>query len=582
MIVGPRGLEWHTTIFTAAPATPTQTTMDAMIFDSTGPVISAGGNTKNTDGSSAGSSVPGSVHAAGYTNSHNGLSFNDTFAAAFHTYKIVWTPQWTAWMVDLQVYRNISFSIWRPQSIRQILRTNVGDSADAAPASGPWCANAAGNAGSVGALQCVNYGVNRPDAHVFIRRIRYTPLSATAVNDALTNTSMFAKYGAMPPPPASVSTPQSVSVAISGGPNAASGRRLLQAPPATAAALSATLAASVPGMNPSDVTITAPPTFAIGGYIAITDPTGFLSPTTWTVPLQQSFLAGMDSDITPSVDQITIQSVNPLLQTQQCDSDANSPLPNCPLAGAFANSYVNLAGTTLSAAGVIVEFTIAGYPTLALAQADLNSLNDDSGSGFASTAAAMSPVEATLLASYSAATAAANDPSATLFSQAFSSVGPSTFSISLLDQNSAPMYAPTIYSVYSVQISADPTTSSLVNGFISNGLTSPGAAALGVSTMPPSRNVALSEDTVCPAPPRTWSQAYFAVAIAFIVISGVETFMLVGIFARRTMKVHARDVVGLTKRFQEEHADMAKSPVAAASPGTRGAVLSEMSEQQAV
>jgi hypothetical protein len=56
--------------------------MDALIIDATGPVIGMGGATKSLDGSSAGSSVPGSVHAAGATNKNNGISFNDTMSGA--------------------------------------------------------------------------------------------------------------------------------------------------------------------------------------------------------------------------------------------------------------------------------------------------------------------------------------------------------------------------------------------------------------------------------------------------------------------------------------------------------------------
>ena len=186
MIVGPRGLEYHTTMFTAAPDRPTTTTMDALTFDVTGPVVTSGGGVKSSDGSSAGSPLPfPSNHSVGKTNKM--AFFGDAFAADFHTYKVVWTPGWTAWLVDMTMYRNITYSIWRPQSIRQILRTNVGDSADAAPAT-PWCANAAGDGGTVGKMQCVSYNAARPDAYVAVKRIRYTPLDAAnpwaTINDA--------------------------------------------------------------------------------------------------------------------------------------------------------------------------------------------------------------------------------------------------------------------------------------------------------------------------------------------------------------------------------------------------------------
>ena len=106
MIEGARGLELHLTAFTANDTSPTVTTMDALSFDASGPInptatcgLGTPGNApcgpKNSDGSSAGSSVPGSVHAAGSVN--HGATFTNSIN--FHTYKVLWTPQWTAWMV---------------------------------------------------------------------------------------------------------------------------------------------------------------------------------------------------------------------------------------------------------------------------------------------------------------------------------------------------------------------------------------------------------------------------------------------------------------------------------------------------
>jgi len=101
-------------------------------------------------------------------------TFGTLFAASFHTYKIVWTPRWIAWMIDSTLYRNSTNAPWRPVTMRPLLRTNVGTAASTAVL---------------------------PDAVAYIRRIRYTPLnwagSTNVVNDALYSPSMTAKYGSL-------------------------------------------------------------------------------------------------------------------------------------------------------------------------------------------------------------------------------------------------------------------------------------------------------------------------------------------------------------------------------------------------
>jgi len=115
MIEGPRGLEYHTTIFTANSTAPVVTTMDALNIDASGPVQAStpsnpcgmpplsACNPKVSDGSSAGSAGvnPGRTNPAAIYNT----------SMSFHNYKVVWTPTWTAWIVDTTVYRNITFSI---------------------------------------------------------------------------------------------------------------------------------------------------------------------------------------------------------------------------------------------------------------------------------------------------------------------------------------------------------------------------------------------------------------------------------------------------------------------------------------
>jgi hypothetical protein len=529
MIEGPRGVEFHATIFTAAPGTPTATTMDALTFDPLGPVVNSGGSVKSSDGSSAGSAVPGSVHAAGATNPN--AKFNS--ANVFHTYKVVWTPNWIAWMVDLSVYRNITFSIWRPQSIRQILRTNVGDAADPAPAVStnawpPCTGNTDPRFRQPGAAGCVLYGVDRPDAYVYVKRIRYTPLSAQAISDALTYPSMFARYGAAPTLAQPTSTATSTATYALGSATSGSGRHLLQAPP-TPAAVSAQLSALVPGTTPGAVAVSLT-SYAIGGYVVIADSTGFLSPLTWTAGVQSAFLNGLDGDLVPDVTHITVQSVQPLLRTMQCDTVASTSLPACPLQGAFANSWINMPGLANVVGGVVVEFTVGGYSSAAAAAADLTTLNDDSGNGFAASVNRLSAAESTLLSTYLAAAQAANDTSnAALFSQDFSSVGPANVYMALLDTNSAAMYAPQVYAVYTVQIVTEATSSSAVVSGLNSGL-STGLTGTSLSTYPPSRTQAIAEES-CSANTIAM-KAWYGVGIAFVIAFGIQTIVMCVLIAK--------------------------------------------------
>ena len=83
-------------------------------------------------------------------------SYNGYMAAAYKNYTINWTPKWMAWSVDSKLYRNTSAENaaanhppWRPMTYRLIFRTNNG----------------------------TNPGVAVPDAHVYVRRIAYTPMA---------------------------------------------------------------------------------------------------------------------------------------------------------------------------------------------------------------------------------------------------------------------------------------------------------------------------------------------------------------------------------------------------------------------
>jgi len=518
--------------------------MDALIFDPTGPVVAAGSNVKSFDSSSAGSSIPGSVHAVGGTN--KAALYNSSISSTFHTYKVVWHPNWVAWMVDLSVYRNITFSIWRPQSIRQILRTNVGDSADPAKSGNTWPACSGPTDpkyGQPGALGCTLYGVDRPDAFVYIRRLRYTPLSAQSINDALTSVSMFAKYGAAPAASTSSTTSRtSATVALGTLGTATAGRHLLQVAPPSASDLALRLAAAVPGVPASNISVTIT-SYAIGGFIVIADTAGFLTPATWTTAVQNSFINGLDGDLVPDATHITVQSVQPLLATQQCNvPDATAALPACPLTGAFASSWMNVPGLASVANGVLVEFTVSGYDSPQGAQADIASLLDASGSGFVATAARLSAAESQLASSYIVAGQTSGDAqNAGLFSHSFSNVGAAIVFMNMLDSTSAAIYAPQVYAVYDVAVVTPTSYSGAVLASINSALTS-GTDPIGtMSTNPPNRNggrvgYAGGESVIsstCSSSAK-WSKAWYGVGIAFLIAFGLQTVAL-GVCAHKLL-----------------------------------------------
>jgi len=514
MIEGSRGLEFHVTMFTANATAPTQTTMDALFIDASGPInpssacgLGSPGNVpcppKTSDGSSGGSNVPGSVHAAGRVNPSAMLKDSNNF----HTYKVIWTPQWTAWMVDTTVYRNVTFSIWRPQSIRQILRTNVGDSADPAPATGAWCANAAGNGGSVGNMQCVNYGVDRPDAYVYIKRIRYTPLSAQAVNDAMTSVSMYAKYGPLPftAPPSATS-----ALKLSGTPPTVTGRRaLLQSASDVATAVST----AIPGLPPSALTVSISE-YEILGYLVITDtcsqtcatcsPTCAITAATWSVGMQAALLAGLASDVVPALDKLSLVSVSPLTTSMQCNLPAVSGVPACPLNGTSNDTYVNVPGIDAPTAGVVVQVRIGGYPDAATANADLLVLEDDSGSGFTSVITALN--------SFVDLSPAPNGP---VYAPIF---------VGMLDAASAPMYKPQVNAIYSLSVSGDPATLNTTLTSIHNALSV--GTIPGFQPAPPAVCAATASLATCTTSNNNL-RAWYGVGIAFLIAFGLQTLGLV-------------------------------------------------------
>jgi hypothetical protein len=191
-------------------------------------------------------------------------------------------------MVDTVVYRNITYAPWRPMSIRQILRTNKGINA-------------------VGPV----FG----DSNVYIRRIRYTPLSAQALADAYRCTSMYACYGAMPAPPMSSATSY-VSLASTNA--ASSGRRKLQQTVTDGGvALEAAVASIVPGMPRTNVTAT-PTAFGLSFRITLLNLPSASGPSSSGLDalgifqgdaLQPSLVAGLADDVVPSPDNVIVQSI---------------------------------------------------------------------------------------------------------------------------------------------------------------------------------------------------------------------------------------------------------------------------------
>ena len=181
------------------------------------------------------------------------------------------------------VYRNLTYSPWRPMSIRQILRTNNG----------------------------TNVGPNFADSQVFIRRLRYTPYSAQAVADAYRCTSMFACYGPMAPAPTATA---STFVSLSATPSLAAGRRaLLQQATLQAAALSDAVASVLPGMPADNVTAT-PSAFGLSMRLTIKNldfnSTGDALDMYTDAGLQAQVLAGVADDVIPGPGNVLVQSVS--------------------------------------------------------------------------------------------------------------------------------------------------------------------------------------------------------------------------------------------------------------------------------
>ena len=352
----------------------------------------------------------------------------------------------------------------------------------------------------MGSLQCVNYNIDRPDAFVYINRIRYTPLSATAISDAMTSPSMFAKYGPLP----STAPPSATSgLQASGAARGVAGRRaLLQ----SAADVSNAIATSIPGLPPSALSVSISE-YEILGYLVITDTSGAITATSWSVGMQAALLAGLASDVVPTLDKLSLVSVANLSTAMQCNVPASPGAPLCPLPGAYATTYINVPGIVTPTPGVVVQVRIGGYPDVATANADLLVLGDDSGSGFSSVITALNSfVDLT------------PEPNAAVYAPIF---------VGFLDSASAPVYMPQVNAIYTVSVSGDPATLNSTLVSIHNGLavgTIPGLMpAPPAICAPTSASASLATCSTTSNNMRAW----YGVGIAFLIAFGVQTIGLV-------------------------------------------------------
>jgi hypothetical protein len=87
-------------------------------------------------------------------------AYGAAVARTYHTYKIVWDPQWLLFMIDMHIYCNVTPPPWRPMQMRvSLLATSS--------ASSSWA-------------------VLPPDAHAYIRRVRHYPVhNLSKIEDAV-------------------------------------------------------------------------------------------------------------------------------------------------------------------------------------------------------------------------------------------------------------------------------------------------------------------------------------------------------------------------------------------------------------
>ena len=279
--------------------------------------------------------VPGNLK--GTLQPFNCPLYNTQTAQGYHTYKVLWTPGWIAWMIDTTVYRNSTNVPWRPVTLRPLLRTNVGTAASVSPL---------------------------PNANMYLRRIRYQPLDpfGVVIQDALRCPSMLVCYGPLAQNAAGMM--QLANPSINTATSAAGRRRLQQGlgatlsvngsqmppsmgPPVTSpyltelanitAVAQQVVAASIPGVQPGQVMITIVG-HTISGVIRVSG----MPFAAWNSTVQSSFVIGLAQDVVPDATNVFINNV--------LDASVQASWPQ-----------VTTQVPTTYTPGVLLQYNIDGY-----------------------------------------------------------------------------------------------------------------------------------------------------------------------------------------------------------------------------
>ena len=361
---GAYGTEFHCSLFISNPASASNAQEDKDVFDGSGTDCNSYVPAKGLPGNLKGNLQPYSCPV-----------YNTQTALGYHTYKVLWTYGWIAWMIDTTIYRNSTNVPWRPVTLRPLLRTNIGTAASVAPL---------------------------PNANIYLRRIRYQPLdpAGQVISDALRCPSMLACYGPLAQNAAGMM--QLANPSINAATSAAGRRRLQQGLGATLSTNGSQLAPSVgptvtspylteltnitavaqrvvastiPGILPGQVMISIVG-HTISGVIRVTG----MSFSSWNTTVQSAFVIGLSQDVVPDATNVFINNV--------LDASVQS---NWPL--------VTTQVPTSYTPGVLLQYNIDGYQCNAtappgscndagwsIANGDVSVLNNIGPANFASAA----------------------------------------------------------------------------------------------------------------------------------------------------------------------------------------------------
>ena len=503
-INGPYGLEFHGSLFISNPPYQSNAQEDKDVFDSTG---------TNCNSYMPAAGQPGNLK--GKNTPYTCPLYSTTIGAAYHTYKLIWTPGWLAWTVDNVVYRNSTAAPWRPVTMRPLLRTNVGTAA------------------SVSAL---------PDANVYGRRIRYTPLDAAGltIKNALACTSMAACFGNLANNAAGMLQLSTPTMAAAGrrrlqqlGPLLDANGNQLPAPAGPAAstpyltelatvsnATQYIVANVLPGILPSQVMVTITG-HTISGVAYVSG----MSYSAWTAGVQAAFVSGLAIDVIPTPDLVFVSNA----------ADASVAANWASIVGPGTPMPAN-------AAGVLVSYTVDGYTCDAVqttapctdagfsyAASDMNVLNNLGPSN-----AVTRGLQALLPGTIVITDVSPGSPSSPNYPVVAATVGVGINIFATVSNSSAPSPTDVLEAMFD---------SALNSGIISNAL-----AAAGIGSASAPNNVQTARATraaddasgcpiltaqstdpymVCPAALKQ-ADTYKAVMIAFVVGFGV---MIIGFFA---------------------------------------------------